>query len=361
MTFLLARTDNESFFSAIHPLPSMLETIKDIVTALVDSVNLRVPGGRWQLFEFCDLRIVPDAVKHCAQNMLTAHWTKRLPILQTRPPAALASDAIASALDSIKDADHSDWTVIDFCSGAGGPVPLIESLVNNRRRASGKKPINFRLSDIYPNLDAWMEHAAQSDHLSFVPQPVDASNPPFSVISVSTAGDKDAVFDQGYESDGSKVFRLFCLAFHHFDDDMAQRVLKSTLQTSDAFAIIELQDRRVGSLLIMILDFWLLLLVTIFYFRHNSLHLLLTYAIPLLPFLHSWDGFVSCLRTRTFAEFMSLVERVQGNCKGDHISRRGDAVAAHGDWLFSHSRRLHTWPLGYMEVTFGRKIGTIDR
>lgn len=242
-------------------------------------------------------------------------------------------------------------------------MPLIENLVNKQRRARGKKPITFRLSDIYPNLDAWMEHAARSDHLSFVPQPVDASNPPFSVISVSTAGDKEAAFDEGYESDGSKVFRLFCLAFHHFDDDMAQHVLKSTLQTSDAFAIIELQDRRVGSLLIMILEFWLLLLVTIFYFRHSSLHLLLTYAIPLLPLLpllHSWDGFVSCLRTRTFDEFLSLVDRVQGNPKGDYnTSRRGDVMAARGDWLFTHSRRLHTWPLGYMEVTFGRKISTV--
>ncbi|RMY49489.1 hypothetical protein D0864_14712 [Hortaea werneckii] len=359
---MLSRTYNDLFFAVLRPSPPMLETIKDTVTALVDAVNVKVPGGRWQLFEFCDLRIVPDAVKHCAQNMLTAQWTKRLPILQTRPPAALASEAIANALDSIKDADQSDWTVIDFCSGAGGPVPLIERLVNNQRQARGKKPITFRLSDIYPNLDAWMEHAAKSEHLSFVPQPVDASNPPFSVISVSTAGDKDAAFDEGYESDGSKVFRLFCLAFHHFDDDMAQRVLKSTLQTSDAFAIIELQDRRVRSLLIMIFEFWLLLFVTIFYFRHSSLHLLLTYAIPLLPVLHSWDGFVSCLRTRTFDEFLSLLERVQGNNskRGDHISKGGDVIAARGDWLFTHSRRLHTWPLGYMEVTFGRKIGTLD-
>ena len=57
MTFPLTRTYYESFFAAIHPLPLMLETIKDTVTALVDAVNVKVPGGRWQLFEFCDLRM----------------------------------------------------------------------------------------------------------------------------------------------------------------------------------------------------------------------------------------------------------------------------------------------------------------
>lgn len=35
----------------------MFETIKDAVTALVDAFNVKVPGGRWQLFEFCDLRV----------------------------------------------------------------------------------------------------------------------------------------------------------------------------------------------------------------------------------------------------------------------------------------------------------------
>lgn len=87
-------------------------------------------------------------------------------------------------------------------------MPFIETQVNHGRKASGRKPIPFRLSDLHPNLDAWMEHAALSDHLSFVPQPVNASNPPFSVISSTTPGNKDAAFQAGYESDGSKVFRL---------------------------------------------------------------------------------------------------------------------------------------------------------
>lgn len=228
--------------------------------------------------------------------------------------------------------------------------------MNQGRKLEGKNPIAFRLSDLHPNLDAWMEHAALSDNLSFVPQPVDASNPPFSVISATTAGDKEAAWKQGYVSTGSKVFRLFCLSFHHFDDATAQRVLKSTLETSDAFAIIELQDRRIGSLLIMLLEYWLLLLMTMFWFWHSDIHLLLTYAVPLLPVIHAFDGFVSCLRTRTFEETVRLLESVKGKRRVTSGSRDQVTMIEVGDWRVTHSRTLHTWPLGYMEVTFGMKL-----
>lgn len=201
-----------------------------------------------------------------------------------------------------------------------------------------------------------MDHAACSDNLSFIPQPVDATFPPFSVISTTTRGNKEAAFEAGYVSNGNKVFRLFCLSFHHFDDDMAKRVLKSTLETSDAFAIIELQDRRIGSLILMLLEYWLLLLITIFWYWHDNMHLLLTYALPVLPAIHSFDGFVSCLRTRTFEETMRLVERVQGSKRSRRVGGDGITIVERGGWLFKHSRILHTWPIGYMEVTFGKKL-----
>ncbi|KAK5704623.1 hypothetical protein LTR17_021717 [Elasticomyces elasticus] len=121
---------------------------------------------------------VPEAVKHCCQNTLTAQWTKKLPLIQQQSPAELAADAVLSAINSLDDIDTAEWTVIDFCSGAGGPIPFIETLVNDSRRREGKKPIQFRLSDLHPNIEAWMKHAALSENLSFVPQPVDASYPP---------------------------------------------------------------------------------------------------------------------------------------------------------------------------------------
>ena len=180
----------------------------------------------------------------------------------------------------------------------------------------------------------------------------------FSVISATTPGDKDAALKAGYSSNGSKVFRIFCLSFHHFDDEAAQRVLKSTLETSDAFAIIELQDRRIGSLFLMVLEFWLVLFTTVFWFWDDWMHLLLTYGLPVLPAVHSFDGFVSCLRTRTFEETLRLIEDVQGGSLTAHEKEVEGSLSLRRQWQFSHARALHTWPLGYMEVIFGRRMGS---
>jgi hypothetical protein len=37
-----------------------------------------------------------------------------------------------------------------------------------------------------------------------------------------------------YRREGKKVFRLFNLAFHHFDDELARRILRDTVDGGDA-------------------------------------------------------------------------------------------------------------------------------
>lgn len=60
--------------------------------------------------------------------MLTAQWTRQLPIIQPTAPAELAARLIHSFLDDFPDIDTEQYFVIDFCSGAGGKhIPLLES------------------------------------------------------------------------------------------------------------------------------------------------------------------------------------------------------------------------------------------
>lgn len=138
------------------------------------------------------------------------------------------------------------------------------------------------------------------------------------------------------------------------------------LENSDGFAIIELQDRSIGTLLLMMGEGLLLLLLTVFWFPHDWLHLLFTYWIPVLPFVQLWDGLVSCLRTRTFAEVLRFVEiGLKEKVKVDRVSfsqeikgsRAGEAIsiAVCGDWRFTWVRTLHTWPFGYMNAIIGQK------
>lgn len=302
---------------------------------------------------------IPPFLRHRCQSMLTAQWTHRLPFFQTVSPAERAASLILRTLSEIEDQDSSKLSVIDFCSGGGGPTPVIEKLVNAERERRGRSPIPFLLTDLHPNIDAWMRLASKSDNLSFLPQPVDATSPPVSVISERSLANYP---NSEFHSD-KRVFRLFCLAFHHFDDDMARRVLRSTLETSDAFAIIELQDRDLFSAILMFYDFFLVFLVTLFWFQHDFLQLIFTYLIPVIPFIMSFDGFISSLRTRKFEEVMKLVDEGKGGGgRPLEVSpiRRGPKLnwktAEREGWTFSGGKEMHTFPLGYMNYFVGRKI-----
>ncbi len=60
-------------------------------------------------------------------------------------------------------------------------------------------------------------------NLSYISKPVDATNAPKDLLVAHEGNDK-------------KVFRMFNLAFHHFDDELAKKILKNTLETADGFA-----------------------------------------------------------------------------------------------------------------------------
>jgi hypothetical protein len=299
------------------------------------------------------LNSVPTFIKHDAQDVLTARWTKAFPFFQPQSLAELAGDVISDTLQQLPDIESTKWTVVDFGSGRGGPVPIIETLTNHGRPTT-RRAIEFRLSDIKPDLDAWMKHASQSDHLSFVPQPVDAANPGFSVISSTTPGDKEAALRKGFSSDGSKVFRLYCETFHQFDDRMALKVIESTLQTSDAFAIVDKRERRILSFLAVLFETIVTFLCAIFWFSDDPTHLVFTYMIPILPFIQCLDGIIGCLRRRPFEEMLRLFEAASGH-KAVLREDGGRPRFVCGKWLFHEERHLHTWPLGYMQVVIGTK------
>jgi len=177
---------------------------------------------------------MPPFLRRRCQSMLAAQWTHRIPLLQQVSPAEIAANLVIEALEKMEMEDSSKLTVVDFCSGGGGPTPVIEKLVNAKRAKRGRKAISFVLTDLHPHLDEWMVASARSPHLSFIPQPVDATNPPASAMNAtSNTSNPSSDF-----SSPSRVFRLYCLSFHHFDDKLAQKTMASTLDTSDGFARI---------------------------------------------------------------------------------------------------------------------------
>lgn len=202
-------------------------------------------------------------------------WTVHIPILQPSSAATIVAETLRRVLgDRV-----SRHTYIDFCAGAGGPTPFIERALNQQlesapksstvpaaasagvvngesKAASESRPsyaavanpetesatvrdekeqekekkedvvaVDFVLTDLHPHVEAWEAAAKKSDRLTYVAQPVDAAHAPADLLQKYSKK----------SGNGKGIFRLFNLAFHHFDDDLARSILKNTVETSDGF------------------------------------------------------------------------------------------------------------------------------
>ncbi|KAK0704120.1 hypothetical protein B0T21DRAFT_377975 [Apiosordaria backusii] len=242
------------------------------------------------------------------QAALTAAWTTYIPLLQSSSPARIVAHLLSRQLGPT----IHNYTFIDFCAGGGGPTPSIEkhlnaaitsslpspasSSANYAAAATAPPPVQFVLTDLHPHVELWSSAAAASPNLTYVKESVDASN-----VSPDLIND--------HKKKGKKVFRLFNLAFHHFDDVLAKRILKNTLETSDGFGIFELQDRSLAGFLACCL-FGLGAMVMAPYYAFvwgAPMALVWTYLIPALPAVLVFDGWMSCLRTRTPEEIKELL------------------------------------------------------
>ena len=198
----------------------------------------------------------PSFLRLRVQAALTNFWTITVPFLQS----ASISSTLASTLRSLLGPSLTSYTFVDFCSGAGGPTRSIERSVNLKLRGnaawssnkstsndielvrlngvgkeSTEEGVGFVLTDIHPHLEAWEKAAKRSDHLKYVRESVDAGNVPPDLLA--------SVDGMSGAQQQRKVFRLFSLAFHHFDDPAATQILRNTLETSSGIGIFELQER----------------------------------------------------------------------------------------------------------------------
>ena len=197
----------------------------------------------------------PQYLREKVQSCLTLCWTFRFSLLQKASPAQLVASTLSRTLAN----SITDYTFVDFCAGAGGPTPYIEKELNaqltsqipsstaNQRALTNKRtdglvprsplaaehqingyktpssgPVKFVLTDIHPHIPDWTEASKRSSNLTFISTSVDAANAP-SASELVCGEDK------------RKVFRLYNLAFHHFDDELASRILKNTIEQSDGF------------------------------------------------------------------------------------------------------------------------------
>lgn len=158
-----------------------------------------------------------------------------MPVLQKASPAQLVASTLYRTLS-----DHvTNYTYVDFCAGAGGPTPFIEKDLNAQLSSgipsedlTSNPPrtlnpvqdgaVKFLLTDLHPHIPDWTEASKRSKNLSFVSEPVDAANAPPHLNG----------------RDGKKIFRLYNLAFHHFDNKLGSDILRNTIETADGFGYV---------------------------------------------------------------------------------------------------------------------------
>jgi len=181
-----------------------------------------------------------------------------------------------------------DDTLLDLCSGGGGPALTIARLL----REQYATPLRVVLTDLYPNLPRLERARAEGrGNVSFHERPVDATTVPEALPG----------------------FRLICNAFHHLPPSAARKCLADAVSQRRGFALVEMVDRSPTSLFGVTVGTSAVLAVTPFIRPVRLSRLLLTYLLPVVPLCTWWDGMVSCLRAYSPDELTRLVASLPEN------------------------------------------------
>jgi hypothetical protein len=182
-------------------------------------------------------------------------------------------------------------SIVDICSGGGGPwLDLCRQL---RCRDAGCQDaegnsvgLQVWLTDKYPNLEAFQNVSASSDHhITFYPEPVDAMKVPGAL----------------------KGLRTMFTSFHHFPPEDARAILQNAVDAGESVGIFEATKRAPSTIGLIFAGILLMFVHTprIRPFRWSRL--LWTYLIPVIPLVLLFDGVVSCLRTYRPQELREIV------------------------------------------------------
>jgi hypothetical protein len=245
-----------------------------------------MPIPRLQLFELEDQAWFPAVVRDLATDYLRFVEHRFRLHLHALPPLSRAID------------ESGATRVVDLCSGGAGPVPELL-----RELRAGGADVDFVLTDLYPNLDAF--EAAQRDGggaIGFVAEPVDARDMP----------------------PGTEGLRTFFNAFHHFAPKDAASILKSAVESGQPIA--EIPERSVLAIVPLLFTPLFVWLATPFIRPMSWRRLLLTYLLPVVPLTCVWDGIVSQLRAYRPEELKALADGAGGSFRWEVGVHQADSV-----------------------------------
>jgi hypothetical protein len=197
--------------------------------------------------------------------------------------ASKAYASIAPLLQGALDSTGNP-SIVDLCSGGGGPwFDLV------RRLQWDTRDFHISFTDRYPNHGAFANAAICSRiPIRFCEGPVDARNVPAELGG----------------------FRTMFTSFHQFPFNEARTILQNAVDARQGIGIFEITRRTPLAILLIVLWSLTPFLFTFFVRPFRWSRLLLTYVIPIIPFVLLFDGVVSCLRTYPPVELREMTKNL---------------------------------------------------
>jgi len=207
---------------------------------------------------------------------------------------------LQSALDSERRQANggqakSGQSVIDLCSGGGGPWTGLWSDLSRQLEpeslSAESRNLRIWLTDQFPNIEAFERvRAGSENHITYYPGPVDAMSVPPQL----------------------KGFRTMFTSFHHFSAEEGRAILQNAVDAGEGIGIFEI-SRRAASTVFLTVALVSMLFVCMPWIRpFRWPRLFWTYVVPIVPLVLLFDGVVSCLRTYRPGELRELVRKLEG-------------------------------------------------
>lgn len=232
--------------------------------------------NRLQFFEFEDQAWLPNVIRDGITGVLN--------IMQER--WKLYTSIVPRLRVVLRELKSKQ--IIDLCSGSGGPWTYMASLLRNSQAC----PLKVFLTDKFPGSNYFELTRFQSPDLEFAAYPVDATKVP-------------------NELNG---FRTLFSSFHHFCPEEAMGILQDAVTDGEGIALFELTRRHLLDIVyIALFSLASALFYTPFIKPFRWLKLVLTYLLPIIPFILVFDGIISCLRTYSPKELQVMVTKIRGN------------------------------------------------
>lgn len=234
---------------------------------------------RIHLFEFEDFPWFPNWLRTCMTRYIIA-------VHKLLGSAGELAGLIARVLPYA-----TDKRILDVCSGAGGPMLEVVSILKEKHQVA---ELELAFSDLYPNQDAARRVASLNNPaITYLLNPINATQIP-----------KD-----------QPGLRTMVCSMHHMRPEVAKAILRDAKASREPICVFEISDNSFPPTWLwwvgLPLNFLSVFFITPFVRPLTWQQLVFTYLIPLLPLFIAWDGAVSNVRTYTLSDMEELLTGLQ--------------------------------------------------